>query len=612
MFHELPDFMHRRNSMSWRLLGWSPWGRGMRGDMLSDELMRRVLDWEARERDPELLGELRALLAPGHEDELFDAFYRSLSFGTAGIRGVMGVGTNRMNVHVVAQAMQGLADWVNANAEPGKCPRVALCRDTRNNSERFERVAAEVFAANGIEVLMYPRVEPVPTLSFAIPRLGCSAGVMVTSSHNPRQYNGCKVFASDGCQISGEVAEEVATAIGRIDVLDGPRRLPFEDCLAQGLVSWIDDSVLDDFLACVHALHVPGSIDPARPPRVVYTPLNGTGLELVRRSLASIGVSDVSVVPEQVEPDGDFTTCPYPNPEFREALELALSLADKLHPDLVVATDPDADRLGSAVLHDGRYVLLTGDEVGILLMDWMARTRAEAGDDLSRKVAVSSIVSSDMLDDVAREHGFQLRRTLTGFKNIGGQIAVLERQGGAERWLMGYEESYGYLPGPYVRDKDGVTALTLLVEMAGWYAKGGLDLVEAMDVLYERHGFHLNRTLNLQYPGAEGATLMASKMRALREGAPRDIAGRGVTRTVDYLHPQPLPQLGGPGDDRSQTLPASDVLEWRLDDGCKVMVRPSGTEPKLKCYLFGIAGSRDESTRALDELEAATRQLLGA
>lgn len=580
--------------------------------MLNSEIMERALDWQARESDPELLEELRMLLEPGHEGELFDAFYQALSFGTAGIRGVMGVGTNRMNIHVVAQAMQGLSDWVLAHARPGERPRVALCRDTRNNSERFERVAAEVFAANGVEVLMYPRVEPVPTLSFVIPRLGCSAGVMVTSSHNPRQYNGCKVFAADGCQISGEVAEEVASAIGKVDVLDGPRRLPFEDCLARGLVSWIDDSVLDDFLACVYSLHVPGSIDPARPPRVVYTPLNGTGFELVERSLADIGVSDLFVVPEQAVPDGDFTTCPYPNPEFREALELALSLADEVHPDLVVATDPDADRIGSAVLHGGEYVLLTGDEVGILLMDWMARTSAEAGDDLSRRVAVSSIVSSDMLDDVAREHGFQLRRTLTGFKNIGGQIAVLERQGGADRWLMGYEESYGYLPGAYVRDKDAVTALTLLVEMAGWYAKRGLDLVEAMDALYERHGFYLNRTLNLQYPGAEGAALMASKMRALREGAPRVLAGRGVVRTVDYLRPQSLPQLGGTGNDRPQTLPASDVLEWRLDDGCKVMVRPSGTEPKLKCYLFGTAGSREESTRALDELEAAVRQLLGA
>ena len=588
-----------------------------RFSMLTSTIQKEIHSWHLQESEPDLASELEELIQQSNENALNDAFYKTLSFGTAGIRGIMGVGTNRMNVHTVAQAMQGIANWINLQKRNDKknpslsAPCVALCRDSRINSEKFERVCAEVFAANGIQVKLYPRIEPVPTLSFAVQALGCAAGIMVTSSHNPRQYNGCKVFAHDGCQIAGKVAGEISEAISQVDLFNGPKRAPFQEALADGHISFISDEILDKFLKEVFSLSEPTAIIPGHSPRVVYTPLNGTGLELMQRSFKHIGLADVLVVPEQAKPDGNFPTCPYPNPEFREALDLGLKLCNKTYADILIATDPDADRMGVAVRHEGEYRLLSGNEMGVLLTNWLVQRCKRNGEDLKKKVAVSTIVSTDMLDPIAMNYGFQLRRTLTGFKNIGGQIATLHDHGGIKRWLIGFEESYGYLLGPYVKDKDAITSSTVFVEMASWYYQKKINLVEVMDQLYHQYGYYLNRTLNFQFPGSEGAQKMETLMMHLRKKSSISIAGSPVVKKIDYESGVSMPMTGGLKDP-PQSLPFSNVLEWRLEDKRKVLIRPSGTEPKIKCYLFARGKTREESLAGLDSLEKAVRKALDA
>lgn len=583
--------------------------------MVLDAFVRAKIEaWRDHESEPELVSELDRLIRSHDEASLYDAFYRDLSFGTAGIRGIMGVGTNRMNVHVVAQTMQGIADWINSSkagkADSNAAPSVVLCRDSRINSERFERICAETFAANGIHVWLYPRIEPVPTLSFAVSRLGATAGVMVTSSHNPKQYNGCKIFAYDGCQIAGELADEISALIACVDLFESPAKVSFDEALADGRISWIPDEMLGRFLSALSSLRVKGAISSQHVPKVVYTPLNGTGLELMKRALRQEGIVDIKVVSAQAAPDGNFPTCPRPNPELPEAMELGLRLAYATDPDVFIATDPDADRMGTAVAHDGKFTLLSGNEMGVLLVDWLAQVHLGAGEDLGEKVVVSSIVTTDMLDPLAAHYGFQLRRTLTGFKNIGGQIAVLEKTGGIDRWLMGFEESYGYLPGAYVRDKDAISSCTLFVEMVGWYLQRSLDLVQVMERLYRRYGYYLTRTLNFVFPGAAGAQKMKKIMAYLHKDPPKTIGGSHVVTTVDYLKKTAMPMVGGHIEDPPQFLPISDVLEWHLEDGRKLIIRPSGTEPKIKCYLFADADTRAQATAALDSLENSLSGLL--
>ncbi len=543
---------------------------------------------------------------------LEDAFYRDLSFGTAGLRGVIGLGSNRMNAYTVARATQGLATYLNENFSD---PSVAICRDSRNMGEAFMQTAAGVLAANGIKAYLYPRIEPTPALSFAVRDLGCSAGINITASHNPAEYNGYKVYGADGCQITSEAARSIQAAIDACETFEGVRKMPFDEALAAGLAQWIAEDTLDRFLEAVHAQSLDSEGGELS---VVYTPLNGTGLECVTRILKTIDVTDVTVVPEQADPDGNFPTCPYPNPEMREALEKGLELCSSVHPDLLLATDPDADRVGIAVPHDGDYVLLTGNEVGVLLLDFACRMRKARGEDLAHKVAVTTIVSSTMVDALAHELGFELRRTLTGFKYIGEQIALLESAGEEDRFIFGFEESYGYLAGSHVRDKDAVVASMLICQMARWHRSQGRDLVDAMEGLYQHYGHYANKTLSRSYPGAEGAQKMQQITSALRAQVPADVAGLSVGRMVDYLSQVEMPVVGGAADGfagdgatETQTLPAADVIEFQLSGGNKLIVRPSGTEPKIKAYLFAKGATRGEAEQVLSQLESAANEILG-
>lgn len=573
---------------------------------MDDKIRDAAQLWKENVTEPDLASELDQLMADPDSEKLSDAFYRSLAFGTAGLRGTLGVGTNRMNVYTVAQASQGLATYLNAHFEN---PTVAIARDSRNKGEDFVRAAAGVLAANGIKSFVYPRIEPVPTLSFATRDLKCSAGICVTASHNPAQYNGYKVYGPDGCQIANEAADEIQNTINETDIFHGVKQMDFDEALEKGLVEWTPDAVLDRFIDAVASQSIGAKPNPDF--SVVYTPLNGTGLECMQRILERVGITNVTVVPEQANPDGNFPTCPYPNPEFREALEKGLELCDKVHPDLMLATDPDADRMGVAVPHDGDYKLLTGNEMGILLIDWLTRMKAEAGEDVTRKVAVTTIVSTAMPDAIARARGFEVHRVLTGFKNIGGQMDQLVEAGQGDRFLLGFEESYGYLVGLHARDKDAIVASMLTCEMAAWYAERGKDLFEAMEALYQEYGYYLNGVVNVSFPGEAGAGKMAGIMSGLRENPPVQIAGLPVEGVVDFKTDVEMPVVGGDGNTPAQLLPKSNVLEYRLGEGVKVIVRPSGTEPKIKAYLFSKGATREESQALNDRLaEAAKTELL--
>lgn len=572
---------------------------------MDDKIREAAQLWKENVTEPDLAAELDQLMVDPDSEKLSDAFYRSLAFGTAGLRGTLGVGTNRMNVYTVAQASQGLATYLNAHFEN---PTVAIARDSRNKGEDFVKAAAGVLAANGIKSFVYPRIEPVPTLSYATRDLKCSAGICVTASHNPAQYNGYKVYGPDGCQIANEAADEIQNTINQTDIFNGVKRMDFDEALEKGLVEWTPDAVLDRFIDAVASQSIGTKPNPDF--SVVYTPLNGTGMECVTRILKEIGVENVTVVPEQAEPDGNFPTCNYPNPEFREALELGLKLADEVKPNLLVATDPDADRMGSAIPHDGDYVLLSGNEMGVLLMDWLANMAKENGEDVASKVAVSTIVSSAMPDALARDWGFEMRRVLTGFKYIGDQIDQLKNAGEEDRFLMGFEESYGYLVGTHARDKDAIVATMLCVEMASYYAQKGMDLYEAMDVLYKKYGYYLNGTVNASFPGESGAQKMAGIMSGLRENPPAEIGGFKVVGMTDYAACAVMPRVSGLQKEAAQELPAANVIEFRLEDDNKVIFRPSGTEPKVKAYLFSKGATREESEAVRDRLRADSEKLL--
>ncbi len=539
-------------------------------------------------------------------EELHDAFYRELAFGTAGLRGIIGLGPNRMNVYTVGKATQGLADYLNAHYEN---PSVAIARDSRNMGEEFVSAAACVLAANGIVAHVYRAIQPTPVLSFTVRDLHCSAGINVTASHNPAAYNGYKVYGEDGCQIASQAAVEIQADIDGLDFFNDVKRMDFDDAVAAGLIKWVDDTVVDRFLDEVAAQSVkPEDATAIDKLKIVYTPLNGTGLECVTRILKRVGLDDVSVVDEQRDPDGNFTTCPYPNPEDRAALELGLRLCERVNPDILLATDPDADRVGIAVLHDGAYELLTGNEVGVLLIDYIAKRLSERGKDLSEKLVVTTIVSTLMPDAQAAYYGFELRRVLTGFKYIGGQIALLG-QNEADRFMFGFEESYGYMSGTYVRDKDAISASMLICEMAQMYKNEGIDLVEAIESLYERYGYYLNKTINMSYPGSSGAAKMEAIMDGLRTNPPQVIAGLPVMSILDYADGAPMTKING-NPDEHQILPDANVISFDLGDGVRIIIRPSGTEPKIKAYVFSKANTRDQAERLLLELSSAAQKLL--
>ena len=525
--------------------------------------------------DPDLPAELAGIA--GDEAAINDRFYRDLEFGTGGLRGVIGAGTNRMNIYTIRRATQGLADYVNAAGLPKK---VAIGHDSRIKGDLFAREAARVLAANGITAYLYPRLEPTPALSWAVRYLGCGAGICVTASHNPAKYNGYKVYGADGCQITLEAAAKVLAAIGQHDYFDSPKLVDYDEAVAAGTIQSIDDQCLSDFVDAVLALRPGNDVSKLK---LVYTPLNGSGLEPVRMLLARMGVTQVTVVPEQEQPDGSFPTCPYPNPEIREAMETGLKLCDTVHPDLMIGTDPDCDRMGAAVPDgQGGYRLITGNEMGVLLFDYICRTRLANGTMPKDPVAVTTIVSTDMATPIAAKYGVELRRTLTGFKFIGEQIGNLEAEGHAERYIFGFEESYGYLSGGHVRDKDAVNAVMLACEAAAWYAAQGMSLLDAVNALYKEFGFYRNALKSYTFEGESGMHTMQSIMAKLRAHAPAAIAGVKVAGVTDYEH-----------DDTG--LPKADVLEYRLENGAKLMVRPSGTEPKIKVYLSAVAGSEAEA-----------------
>ena len=537
--------------------------------------------WLARAvEDADLIAELEAVA--GEEAAVSDRFYQNLAFGTGGLRGVIGAGTNRMNLYTIRRATQGLADYLNASGLPKK---VALAHDSRHKGELFCREAARVLAANGITAYLYPRLEPTPALSWAVRYLGCGAGICVTASHNPAKYNGYKVYGADGCQITLEVADQVLAAINRHDYFDSPKLVDYDEAVADGRIVTIDDKCLSDFVDAVLALR-PGN-DVSRL-KLVYTPLNGSGLEPVKMLLDRMGVTQVTVVPEQEQPNGDFPTCPYPNPEIREAMETGLKLCDTVHPDLMIGTDPDCDRMGAAVPDgQGGYRLITGNEMGVLLLDYICRVRQANGTMPQDPVAVTTIVSTDMATPIAAKYGVELRRTLTGFKFIGEQIGNLEAEGHPERYIFGFEESYGYLSGGHVRDKDAVNAVMLACEAAAYYAARGMSLLDAVNALYAEYGWYRNALQSFTFEGESGMHTMQGIMARLRANAPAEIAGYAVTGVTDYT-------ADGTG------LPHADVLEYRLENGAKLMVRPSGTEPKIKVYLSAVA----DSAEAADAINA--------
>lgn len=541
--------------------------------------------------DPDLIQELEQIKSDA--GQVSDRFYRNLEFGTGGLRGVIGAGTNRMNLYTVRRATQGLADYLNASGLPKS---VAIAHDSRIKGELFARETARVLAANGITAFLYPRLEPTPALSWAVRYLGCGAGVCITASHNPARYNGYKVYGADGCQITPEAAGQVLAAIEGIDCFDGVRLVGFEESLQAGSIQYIPDACLDAFVDAVLALRPGNDVSDLK---LVYTPLNGTGLEPVKKLLAKMGVRDVTVVPEQELPDGNFPTCPYPNPEIREAMERGLALCERVQPDLLLGTDPDCDRMGAAVPDgSGGYRLINGNEMGILLFDYLCRTRIEKGTMPENPVAVTTIVSTDMATPVAAAYGVELRRMLTGFKYIGEQIGLLEAAGEADRYLFGFEESYGYLSGAHVRDKDGVNAVMLACECAAWYRGQQMTLLDALHALYQKFGFYQNSLLSWAFEGQDGMREMKSLMDSLRTAPPAEIAGQKVLHLVDYQN------------DPTGLIP-SDVLEFRLSGDTKLIVRPSGTEPKLKLYLSVRGESEAESLAALDALTAGAAALVG-
>lgn len=559
--------------------------------------------WLEEVTDPELSAELLSIR--NEESEVHDRFYRSLEFGTAGLRGELGAGTNRMNIYTVRQATKGFAAYLLTQS---KSPKAAISYDSRHKSETFARETARVLAANGVKVYLYPYLMPTPALSFAVLDRHCEGGVMITASHNPARYNGYKAYAADGAQISGEVAAAVSAEIEKTDLFHDVRLVDFEEALADGRIEYIDDALIERYYAAVMAQALRPQLGREAGLRLVYTPLNGSGLVPVMTVLKRMGHTDITVVPEQEKPNGDFPTCPYPNPEILEAMQLGLNLCEKLGADLLLATDPDSDRVGTAVLQNGVPRLISGNEMGALLLDYICRTRLELHKMPEHPVAVRSIVSTTMTDAIAAHYGVEMRQVLTGFKYIGEQIAHLEAEGHPERFLFGFEESYGYLAGGYVRDKDAVVASMLICEMAAWYKGQGKNIGKALDDLYAQYGYYFNKVDSYTFPGSDGMEKMASLMQKLRTETPFVLAGRAVTGHTDY-------QAGfryEDGKGKTPTgLPASNVMEFRLGAEGSVVARPSGTEPKLKIYYSLRAAERAAAEKAYDEIKASVENLLG-
>ena len=522
------------------------------------------------------------------ENDLYERFYRELEFGTGGLRGIIGAGTNRMNVHTVCKATQGLADYLVQNFEKSS---VAISFDSRIKSDEFAKAAAQVLAGNGIKVYLYRELMPTPALSFAVRELNCRAGIMVTASHNPAKYNGYKAYGPDGCQMNLEMSEYVLSLINKVDIFDGVKRADFDKALADGVIEYISDEVIDKYYNCVIAQQINPAVLKEANLHLVYTPLNGAGNKPVREVLKRLGITNIDVVSEQELPDGNFTTCPYPNPEIREALQKGLELCEKTGCELLLATDPDCDRVGIAVKNNGRYELLTGNQVGALLLDYIAKNRIKNGTMPKNPMAVKTIVTTPLICAICKEYGIELIDVLTGFKFIGEQILMLEEKGEENRYIFGFEESYGYLSGTYVRDKDAVNASALICEMAAAYKLEGKNLCEVLDSLYKKHGRYLDSQDNVVFEGASGMQKMADIMAGLRENPPASIAGLKVLTFTDIQNRVSLDCVTG--ERTPVELPRSNVLCFYLENNASVIVRPSGTEPKIKIYYCAKAEDID-------------------
>ena len=530
-------------------------------------------------------------LMAGKEEEIKEHFARALEFGTAGIRGTLGVGTNRMNIFVVRQATEGMARYI---LEEGLERKVAISYDSRLKGWTFAKEVAKVLAANGISVRLYDALMPVPALSFATRYYGCSAGIMLTASHNPAAYNGYKAYGSDGCQMTDEAADKVYAKIKETDVLTGAKTISFSEAVDKGLIRFVEEECKEAFYQAVLSQQVHPGLCKDAGLSLVYSPLNGTGLEPVTRIFKEMGISDVSIVPEQEYPNGYFTTCPYPNPEIFEAMEKGLALAKEKNADLLLATDPDADRVGIAMrTEDGEYELVSGSEMGVLLLDYIAAGRKLEGTFPKNPVAVKSIVSTPLADKVAADYGVELRHTLTGFKWIGEQIKFLEEKGEQDRFIFGFEESYGYLSGTAVRDKDAVVASMLICEMAAYYRKNGSSIKKRLEEIYKKYGYYLNAVDSFSFPGLSGMDKMQGIMETLRKNGPKDFAGIAVKECIDYL------------DSEKTGLPKSNVLLYNLENGENIIVRPSGTEPKIKAYFTTFGKSREEAKEEKKRLAEA-------
>lgn len=538
------------------------------------------------------------------DEEIFDRFYQELAFGTAGLRGVLGAGTNRMNIYTVRKATQGMADYLNEKYPQSS---IAISYDSRINSLLFAEETARVMAANGITAYLYDQLMPTPALSFAVRDLKCQAGVMVTASHNPAKYNGYKAYGPDGCQMTDEAAGAVLKKIGRIDIFDGVKVADFAQALGQGKIQYIKQEVIDRYLDAVESQSIRKGICADSGMKVVYTPLNGAGNMCVRAILDRIGIRDVVPVKEQELPDGNFPTCPYPNPEIREALQKGLDLCETEKPDLLLATDPDCDRVGIAVPHAGSYLLLTGNEVGVLLTDYIASSRIELGTMPQNPIVVKTIVTTSMIDRLAETYGFEVVNILTGFKYIGEQILRLEQKGEQDRYIFGFEESYGYLSGGYVRDKDAVDASMLICEMAAYYKKQGKTLADVLFGLYEKYGMHLNTQSSFTCEGASGMERMREIMEDLRKNAPDEICGKKVLWMSDY---QASVKKSAAGQQPIH-LPHSNVVEYGLEGDNVIVVRPSGTEPKIKVYFMVKGQSRAEAEDLEAQLKVQMTRLMG-
>ena len=544
--------------------------------------------------DPALTRELKEIA--GQEDQIKERFAVALKFGTAGLRGILGAGSNRMNIYVVRQATQGLANWVKTQ---GGSQLVAISYDSRINSDVFAREAACVLAANGIKVRIYDALMPVPALSFATRYYHANAGIMITASHNPAKYNGYKAYGPDGCQMTDDAAAVVYAQIQKTDILTGAAWMPFEEGKAKGLIAYVDEDCKEALYDAIKSRSVRPGLCRTAGLKLVYSPLNGSGLVPVTRVLHDIGITDITIVPEQEYPDGNFPTCPYPNPEIFEALRLGLELAEKSGADLMLATDPDADRVGIAIrCPDGTYELVSGNEVGVLLLDYICQGRIEKGTMPKNPVAVKSLVSTPLADKVAAHYGVEMRNVLTGFKWIGDQIARLEAAGEVDRFILGFEESYGYLAGSYVRDKDAIVGSMLICEMAAYYRSIGSSIKERLEEIYAQYGRYLNKVDSFEFPGLSGMDKMAGIMSGLRSNPPTEIGGYKVEKVTDY---QNTAETG---------LPAANVLVYALDGGATVIVRPSGTEPKIKTYFTTLGKTLAEAEAQKEALAAALKPIL--